>query len=407
VRLWDPQTGAQLRELTGSSRWRRWRGLQARWRMQECGRCGSTPGITPRPSCGPAWYLDGARGGSAPGGGAGRGRTGRGVGLDDGAWADRFADRRGRDRYRYRGGTPPPAAAAAPTSPATGDSGPDVDRAGVDRIIIYIGDLDRCPPHRVVAMLEAVHLLPAIELFVVVVAVDPRWLLRAVAAHYHDVLDAPSRRVGTDALADPHEEELWRSTPAQYLEKIFQVVLTLPPLDTGGYQRLLHSLVGPPDRTTPRDLTDPPPRASPSHDEERPGPGAPADSHPRPALDSAAAGTARPTDLTADPDELRLLDLLGPPHLVATPSHQTAGQQLRAAHRTTPRPPRPRPDPADNHPDRPHHRSITPGDLPPLPGRHGPARRTRRLPRPRPRPVPSSPRHRRDRRPEHLATIPG
>jgi predicted KAP-like P-loop ATPase len=125
----------------------------------------------------------------------------------------------------------------------TGDSAP----GGIDRIILYIDDLDRCPPERVVAMLEAVHLLPAIELFV---AVDPRWLLRAVAAHYRDVLDAPATR-STDALADPHEEQMWRSTPARYLEKIFQVVLTLPPLDTSGYERLLHTLVGSPDRTTP------------------------------------------------------------------------------------------------------------------------------------------------------------
>ena len=51
---------------------------------------------------------------------------------------------------------------------------------------------------------------------------------------------------------DPDDEELWHSTPAQYLEKIFQVVLTLPPLDTGGYQWLMRTLVGTrPDQPTP------------------------------------------------------------------------------------------------------------------------------------------------------------
>jgi hypothetical protein len=34
------------------------------------------------------------------------------------------------------------------------------------------------------------------------------------------------------------------ATPAQYLENIFQVALTLPPLETSGYQRLLRTLVG-------------------------------------------------------------------------------------------------------------------------------------------------------------------
>ena len=80
-----------------------------------------------------------------------------------------------------------------------------------------------------------------------VVAVDPRWLLRAIAAHYRDLLQVPAARADSTADAgpvDPDDEELWNSTPAQYLEKIFQVVLTLPPLDNGGYQRLLRTLVG-------------------------------------------------------------------------------------------------------------------------------------------------------------------
>ncbi|MCU1572328.1 MAG: hypothetical protein JWO93_410, partial [Micrococcaceae bacterium] len=49
-----------------------------------------------------------------------------------------------------------------------------------NRIVLYIDDLDRCPPERVVDVLEAVHLLLSFELFVVVVAVDTRWLTSAL-----------------------------------------------------------------------------------------------------------------------------------------------------------------------------------------------------------------------------------
>ena len=162
-----------------------------------------------------------------------------------------------------------------------------VDAAGdelprIDRIILYIDDLDRCPPRRVVELLEAVHLLLAVDLFVVVVAVDPRWLLRSIAAHYRDLFDAttPPEVLGGDlggepdeirgapagepvGIVDPDDEELWRSTPAQYLEKIFQVVLTLPPLDNGGYRQLLRTLVGTRD-DQPTPPPNPPPTALPA-----------------------------------------------------------------------------------------------------------------------------------------------
>ncbi|MGH3622855.1 MAG: P-loop NTPase fold protein, partial [Sciscionella sp.] len=233
---------------------------------------------------------------------------------------------------------------AAHLAPHTSKDGAEVDTdpAGdslprIDRIILYIDDLDRCPPRRVVEMLEAIHLLLAVELFVVVVAVEPRWLLRAIATHYRDLLDSPnSAAAGEDAgSVDPDDEELWHSTPAQYLEKIFQVVLTLPPLDTGGYQRLLRTLVGT------------------RHDQPTPAPEAP--SAPTLGTDSAtneattnegraqgglhgaggdndvaqaewygvtlpaARVIERVDPLTLEPDELALLDLLGPPLLVNTP----------------------------------------------------------------------------------------
>lgn len=70
----------------------------------------------------------------------------------------------------------------------------DVDVVGdqlprIDRIVVYIDDLDRCPPDRVVQVLEAVQLLLAVPLFVVVVAVDPRWLLRSLTVHYQELFN--------------------------------------------------------------------------------------------------------------------------------------------------------------------------------------------------------------------------
>ena len=71
-----------------------------------------------------------------------------------------------------------------------------------DRIILYIDDLDRCRAELVVQVLEAVHLLLALPLFVVVVGVDPRWLEESLKRHYAGQLGsrtAPTRTVGTSA----------------------------------------------------------------------------------------------------------------------------------------------------------------------------------------------------------------
>ena len=236
-------------------------------------------------------------------------------------------------------GRPATEAGAEPgeeSGPAKNEKEPAADAAGdtlprIDRIILYIDDLDRCPPRRVVEMLEAIHLLLAVPLFVVVVAVDPRWLLRAIAAHYRDLLQAAAGPASPPELTgpvDPDDEELWNSTPAQYLEKIFQVALTLPPLDTSGHQRLLRTLVG-----TRDDKATPPPSLPPAPpaDGLPPVPAGLADASTGNVPDQpAAAGmfgvqlpaarvVERVDPLTLEPDELALLDLLGPPMLVATP----------------------------------------------------------------------------------------
>ncbi|MEP7023525.1 MAG: P-loop NTPase fold protein, partial [Actinomycetota bacterium] len=90
----------------------------------------------------------------------------------------------------------------------------------VDRIVLYVDDLDRCPHQKVVEVLQAVHLLLAFKLFVVVVGVDSRWLERSLEAHYQDLLDEPG----------------------SYLEKIFQIPFILQRMTPARYRDLVEGL---------------------------------------------------------------------------------------------------------------------------------------------------------------------
>jgi KAP family P-loop domain/TIR domain len=100
----------------------------------------------------------------------------------------------------------------------------------LERIVLYIDDLDRCPSDRVVQVLEAVHLLMTSSLFVVVLAVDPRWLLRSLERHHQHQLD----RVDSAG---------WAPTPQDYLEKIIQIPFSLPKLTGTGFERLIESFI--------------------------------------------------------------------------------------------------------------------------------------------------------------------
>lgn len=102
------------------------------------------------------------------------------------------------------------------------------------RIVLYIDDLDRCPPEKVVEVLQACHLLLCFPLFVVVVAVDARWVSRALVDRFPGLLLDPkdgstanpdadeSPGAGAAAPANsPHASGA--ASPRDYLEKIFQI----------------------------------------------------------------------------------------------------------------------------------------------------------------------------------------
>lgn len=105
----------------------------------------------------------------------------------------------------------------------------------VQRIVLYIDDLDRCPSSRVVELLEAVHLLLAFDLFVVIVGVDPRWLLHSLQLKFSAFQTTPSKSTVTDLD--------WVTTPQDYLEKIFQIPFSLRKMGHEGFSKLMQRLL--------------------------------------------------------------------------------------------------------------------------------------------------------------------
>jgi hypothetical protein len=118
----------------------------------------------------------------------------------------------------------------------------------IDRIVLYIDDLDRCPAERVVEVLEAVHLLLAFRLFVVVVGVDSRWLFTSLERHYWAQLGSDTDPGSHGDRRYRQDEAYWASTPQNYLEKIFQIPFALRPMGSGGYEQLVSELLKPPPR---------------------------------------------------------------------------------------------------------------------------------------------------------------
>jgi hypothetical protein len=112
-----------------------------------------------------------------------------------------------------------------------------------DRIVIYIDDLDRCTPAQVYAVLQAIHLLLAFKLFVVVVGVDVAWVREALARELRSTPNALSP-------ADDREKTdiAERKLAIRYLEKIFQLPFWLRRLSSegeggGSYGRFVRTLL--------------------------------------------------------------------------------------------------------------------------------------------------------------------
>jgi len=105
----------------------------------------------------------------------------------------------------------------------------------LERIILYIDDLDRCSDDKVMEVLEAVHLLMAFPLFIVIVGVDERSVHNALINRQLD------RYRGIDhSVINDHFHKV---APREYLEKIFQIPFHLPVPEASGILKLIDDLI--------------------------------------------------------------------------------------------------------------------------------------------------------------------
>ncbi|MEV1294842.1 P-loop NTPase fold protein, partial [Pseudonocardia sp. NPDC049635] len=134
------------------------------------------------------------------------------------------------------------------------------DRGGPWRIILYVDDLDRCSPARGAEVLQAVNLLLTMRLFLVVVAVDPRWLLRALTHHHGDLLTPTDTPTTITTAADLPEDSgdlvgavrAGRGGVLDYLDKIFHLPYAMAPMQSRAADMLRDLLPTADPTATPR-----------------------------------------------------------------------------------------------------------------------------------------------------------
>ena len=174
----------------------------------------------------------------------------------------------------------------------------------LNRIVLYIDDLDRCKESTVLAVLEAVHLLLAFPLFVCAVAVDPRWVEKCLRLArrqlFDDAENGASEAVAPEGSA-PHGlaglsgegASGAPATVADYLEKIFQIPIWMAPIEPRARAGLVNSLLGP--TAAPRPL-----RVSQDSAQDTAAP------TPPPQLDSTNAFEQLLDQVRETPDPLRV-----------------------------------------------------------------------------------------------------
>ena len=99
-----------------------------------------------------------------------------------------------------------------------------LEQTGLRRLVVVIDDLDRCLPDRVIATLEAIRLFLSVPKTVFIIAADDALIRYAVKQRFSEI------------------EGLKVSVDRDYLEKMVQIPVRVPPLGRGDLETYLNML---------------------------------------------------------------------------------------------------------------------------------------------------------------------
>jgi hypothetical protein len=152
---------------------------------------------------------------------------------------------------------------------------------GAPRVVLLIDDLDRCPPDKVVEVLEAAQLLVKTRLFVVIIAMDVRYVTRALEAQYKEVLVRSGEPSGLD-----------------YIEKIIQIPYRVRTVSTPAIKSFLRSQMEIVEEETEEKVAD---EQQPQVEQAPGGDDSPDDQAKKARLSaSAQASQSKPADLPTE-----------------------------------------------------------------------------------------------------------
>jgi KAP-like P-loop domain-containing protein len=103
------------------------------------------------------------------------------------------------------------------------------DEPAFNRIVIYIEDLDQCPPAVVITVLQAIYLLLAFPLFVVVVSANPLWLIECLKPQYLKLADLEGKKIEDESV----------TAALKFLAKLIQVPFWIEPMAREGAIRFV------------------------------------------------------------------------------------------------------------------------------------------------------------------------
>ena len=111
-----------------------------------------------------------------------------------------------------------------------------IQLADIDRLVVFVDDLDRCLPEKAIQILEAIKLFLEVKDTVFVLGMDKEVVVQGLETRYHQVREGSKKE-----QVDDERQELPISGDA-YLQKMVQLPFHLPPLGLGDIEGYMSKL---------------------------------------------------------------------------------------------------------------------------------------------------------------------